>query len=181
MMRTDLMKEYGMWDHDFFLYHEDLEWSFRLRFAGYKVVLVRDSIFYHKYQFARSITKFYWMERNRYGVWLMFFRIPTLMLLLPIALVVELGLWGFAFKGGWLGERVKVYLYWLTPKNWKLWLEKRKKMQALRKRSDRYMLAHAATGIDFQDAATRNPLVTYLANPILKVYYWLVVKGLIWW
>jgi GT2 family glycosyltransferase len=181
MMRADLMKQYGYWDHDFFLYHEDLEWSFRLRMAGYKVVLVKDSVFYHKYQFARSITKFYWMERNRYGVMLMFFRIPTLLLLLPIALAVELGLWGFAWRGGWLGERVKVYKYWLKSEHWKLWLKKRKNIQSLRKRSDRYMLARAATGIDFQDASTQNPLVTHVANPVLALYYWVVVKGLIWW
>jgi len=181
MMRVDLMKEYGMWDHDFFLYHEDLEWSFRLRIAGYKIVLVSDSVFYHKYQFARSITKFYWMERNRYGVMLMFFRWPTLLLLLPLALVVEIGLWFFALQGGWLKERVKVYAYWLKKEHWKLWLGKRKRTQNIRKRSDRYMLTRAATGIYFQDKMTDNPLVNYLANPVMKVYYWLIVKVFIWW
>ena len=100
-----------MWDHDFFLYQEDLEYSFRLRAAGYRSVLVKDSIFYHKYQFSRSITKFYWMERNRYGVMLMFFRIPTLILLFPMAFCLELGLWLFAIKGGWVKERVKVYKF----------------------------------------------------------------------
>lgn len=181
MVRVDLIKQYGMWDHDFFLYHEDLEWSFRLRMAGYRIVLVRDSVFYHKYQFARSITKFYWMERNRYGVMLMFFRWPTLLLLFPIALAVEIGLWGFALKGGWLKERVKVYAYWMKPVHWKLWLKKRKRIQEIRTRTDRYLLSHAATGIDFQDASTQNMFVTHLANPVLKVYYFLIVKGLIWW
>ena len=55
LVRADLYKKYRGWDHDYFLYHEDLEWSMRLRIVGYKTVLVRDSIFYHKYQFSWRI------------------------------------------------------------------------------------------------------------------------------
>jgi len=181
MVRTELIKKYGAWDHDFFLYHEDLEWSLRLRSQGYKVVLVRDSVFYHKYQFSRSIQKFYWMERNRYGTMLMYFRWPTLILLAPMALSLEIGLWVFAIMGGWAGERWKVYKYWLQWKHWKLWLGKRKKIQRTRKMSDRHMLSYTVPAIKFQDASTDNPLVRYIANPIMTVYYWIVVKGLIWW
>ncbi len=181
MISSALIKKYGMWDDDFFLYHEDLEWSFRVRMAGYKSILVRDSVFYHKYQFARSITKFYWMERNRYGVMLMFFRWPTLVLLLPMALGMEIGLLVFAIRGKWLGERMKVYAYWLKASSWKLWLEKRKKTQAIRTVSDRYLLSYAVSGIKHQDASVNNPLVNYIANPVMAVYYWIVVKGLIWW
>src|SRR3989338_6233695 len=44
LMRVDLLKQYGAWDHDFFLYHEDLEYSLRVRALGYKIVLVPDSV-----------------------------------------------------------------------------------------------------------------------------------------
>ena len=44
LMRADLLKANGLWDNDFFLYHEDLEYSFRLRAVGYKIVLARDSV-----------------------------------------------------------------------------------------------------------------------------------------
>lgn len=181
MISTDLMKEFGMWDEDFFLYHEDMEWCFRLRSAGYKILLASHSIFYHKYQFARSIMKFYWMERNRYGVWLMYFRLPTLLVLFPMSLVMEFGLIFFAIKGGWLGKRMEVYKYWLKPSSWKLWLGKRRKVQKQRTVSDRHMLSYAADGIHFQDASVDNPLVNKIANPIMKVYYKLIVRGLIWW
>jgi len=181
MIRTDLIKKFGSWDHDFFLYHEDLEWSFRLRAAGYKIALISDSIFYHKYQFSRSITKFFWMERNRYGVMLMFFRWPTLLLLLPMALVLEVGLWLFAWRGKWVDKRVEVYKYWLKAKNWKLWLSKRKKIQKLRKVSDRYLLKFTVSGVYFQEKAMENPLLKYIGNPIMTVYYWVVVKLFIWW
>ncbi len=181
MVSVENIRKYGSWDNDFFLYHEDLEWSMRLRMAGYKVVLVSDSVFYHKYQFARSITKFYWMERNRYGTMLMFFRWPTLLLLAPMGLALELGLIFFAIKGGWFQERMKVYTYWLTWENWKLWLGKRKKTQALRTVRDRHLMNYAVSGIYFQDKSTDNPIVNYIGNPIMKIYYWIVVKGLIWW
>jgi GT2 family glycosyltransferase len=180
LMRVDLLKEYGLWDEDFFLYHEDLEYSFRLRAAGYRSVLVKDSIFYHKYQFGRSIQKFYWMERNRYGVMLMFFRLPTLLLFLPIALALEIGLWLFAFIGGWWKERVKVYKYWLKSSSWKLWLEKRKNIFKIRKISDRDLLKTAVAGIYFQEKSMENPLLKYIGNPIMKLYF-LIIKFFIRW
>ncbi len=181
LMRADLLKEFGLWDEDFFLYHEDLEYSFRLRVAGYRSVLVKDSIVYHKYQFSRSITKFYWMERNRYGVMLMFFRIPTLIILLPIAFALEVGLWIFSIKGGWVKERVKVYKYWMKLSSWKLWLKKRKNIQKIRKIRDRDLFNLSLSGIYFQEKKFESPLLKYFGNPLMKVYYWVVVKGLIHW
>lgn len=181
LVRADLIKKYGGWDHDYFLYHEDLEWALRLRSLGYRIVMVRDSIFYHKYQFARSITKFYWMERNRIGTMYRYFKWPTLLLLMPIAIAMELGLFLFAIKGKWVGERIKVYKYWLKKENRKLWRKKRKETQKLRTASDRTLLAYTVSGIYFQDKMTDNWIVNYIGNPVLKVYYWVVVKGLIWW
>lgn len=181
LARADLIKEYGAWDKNFFVYHEDLEWSLRLRAVGYKIVLVKDSIFYHKYQFSNSIKKFYWMERNRYGTMLMFFRWPTLLLLLPMGLVLEVGLWLFAFKGGWLDERIKVYKYWLKAKHWQLWLKKRKNIQKIRKVSDRFLLSFSVPEIKFQEQSMENPILKYIGNPVMKGYYWITVKLLIWW
>ncbi len=181
MVRASVIEEFGSWDNDFFLYHEDLEWSFRLRMAGYNIKLIRDSIFYHKYQFSRSIEKFYWMERNRYGVMLMFFRLPTLILLFPMFLVMELGLWLFSIKGGWFNKRVEVWKYWMKSKNWKLWLGKRKKIQKMRKVSDRFLLSFTVPEIKFQESSMENPILVYIGNPLMKLYYMIVVKGLIWW
>lgn len=180
MVRMSLIDTYGAWDDHFFMYHEDLEWSLRLRIAGYKIVLIRDSVFYHKYQFSRSIKKFYWMERNRYGVMLMFFRWRTLLLLLPMALVLEAGLWLFALRGGWLAERIKVYQYWINPRHWVLWLKKRKKIQKMRAVSDRYLLTYARGGIYFQEKAMENPILEKIGNPMMNGYFTLI-KMLVKW
>ncbi len=181
LARADLIRAHGAWDADFFLYHEDLEWSFRFRVLGYKIVLVRDSVFYHKYQFNRSITKFYWMERNRYGTMLMFFRLKTLLLLLPMAMILEIGLWLFAIRGGWWRERLKIYRYWIDLAHWRLWLGKRRKIQGMRNVSDRFLLSYAVPEIQFQEKSMENPLLLYVGNPLMKLYYFIVVKGLIWW
>lgn len=181
MVRADLYKQFGGWDHDFFLYHEDLEWSMRLRAHGYRIVLVRDSVFYHKYQFGRSIEKFFWMERNRHAVMVMFFKWPTLALLFPMAFVLELGLWYFSFKRGYAKKRWNVYTYWLNKDNRAVWLKKRKETQNTRTVSDRYLLSFSVPDIKFQEADMSNPLLTYIGNPIMRVYYYIVVKGLIWW
>jgi len=181
MVRAELVEKYGGWDDDFFLYHEDLEWGFRLRTLGYKVVLVRDSIFYHQYQFSRSISKFFFMERNRHAIMLMFFRWPTLLLLLPIAVVLELGLWFFSIRNGYADKRLAVYNYWLQPKHLKLWYKKRKRVQTSRVISDRELLTYARPGIHFQEKEMHNPLLTYIGNPVMKLYYNIVVRGLIWW
>lgn len=181
MIPTDVLKKYGAWDSDFFMYHEDLEWSFRLRMHGYRAVLVRDSVFYHKYQFSRSVEKFFWMERNRHAVMLMFFKVPTLILLAPIAFLLEIGLWIFTIKNKYVRKRLEVYVYWLTARNWKIWLSKRKKIQAERVISDRELLRHSVAGIDFQESEMRNPLLIYIGNPLMKLYYYIIVRGLIWW
>lgn len=181
MVRADLIKKYGAWDPDFFMYHEDLEWSFRLRAAGYKIVLVRDSIFYHKYQFGRSISKFFFMERNRHAIMLMFFRWPTLILLAPMGLVLECGLWLFSIKNGYAHKRWDVYKYWFNTKHWKLWLKKRRAIQKIRVVSDRFLLKYSVSEILFQETEMANPLLRYVGNPMMKLYWWVVVRGLIWW
>lgn len=181
MVRASCIRQHGMWDHDFFLYHEDLEWSFRLRMAGYRIVLVRDSLFYHKYQFSRSIEKFYWMERNRYAILLMFFKWRTLLLLLPMLLVLECGLWLFAWRGGWFDKNKAVYQYWWKKEHRALWLKKRHHIQSLRVLTDRALLRHSVPSIQFQEREMRNPLLIYIGNPLMSVYYWIVVRCLIWW
>ncbi|MBI2037780.1 MAG: glycosyltransferase family 2 protein [Candidatus Magasanikbacteria bacterium] len=180
LMRAKLLKEYGVWDKDFFLYHEDLEYSLRMRAVGYKVCIVRDAIFYHKYQFSRNQDKFYYMERNRYGVMLMYFKWTTLILLLPMAIIMEFGLILFSIMTGWFKVRMSIYAYWLDPKHWDLWLEKRKHIQSIRKVTDKEILKMAASKVIFEEKDINNPLLKYIANPLMTAY-WFIAKRIIFW
>lgn len=181
MLRADLLKKYGLWDEDFWMYHEDLEYSMRLKMHGYSAVCVYDSIIGHKYEFSRSITKFQFMERNRYAVLLMFYKIPTLILLLPALLGVECAMLFFAWKGGWLTQKMLAYKAWLSPKFWRIWLAKRKTLQSTRTINDRTLLSQSTVGeILFQEASTSTPIVKYFANPLLSLYRRIVI-AIVWW
>ncbi len=180
MMRTKKAVASGGWDKDFFMYHEDMEWSLRCRILGGRVVMVRDGIAYHTYNFSKSIKKYYWMERNRFAVLLMYYRWPTLILLAPILLLTEFGLFGIALTRGWWKEKLAVYRYWLDPAHVRLWLKKRAIIQKQRLVSDRFLLSHVTGIIAFQEGDVSSPWVTHVANPILKRYTALLKSIVIW-
>lgn len=180
IMRASLLKEYGFWEKDFFLYHEDIEYSLRMRAVGYKVVIVRDAVFYHKYQFSRNKDKFYYMERNRYAVMLMYFKWQTLLVLLPMALIMELGLIFFSLVSGWFETRINIYKYWLSSENWKLWLAKRKHIQSIRMVTDKQLLKLASDKVIFEEKDINNPLLKYVANPLMTAY-WALARLIIHW
>ena len=181
MMRTPLLQKYGLWDVDYFMYHEDTDYSLRLQMQGYKTVMVRDSEFFHKYEFKKSIGKYFWIERNRYVLILLFYKWPTIIFLLPMLFIFEVGLIIFSLRGGWFDKRVEVYQYFLKKENWKIWLKKREEIQKNRKINDRQLLKNAGTGVYFQEDEMRNPLLLYVGNPLMWVYYHVVVRLFIWW
>jgi len=180
LVRLDLVQRYGGLEPAFFMYHEDLEYSIRLRMLGYRSVLVPQALAYHQYEFTRSMNKYFFMERNRFVFLLITYKIPTLLLLTPFLLCTEVALLLFAWRGGWLQERLKAYQYWLTLDAWRTWLPKRRSLQQLRRISDRDLL-HFMTGkILFQETQTTSPIVTHLANPVLSAVLYLLQRIVIW-
>ncbi len=180
MLRGDLVRLHGGLDEPFFLYHEDLSYGLRMRSLGYKNVVVRDAVFYHKYQFSRSRLKFYYIERNRFGLMLIYFKPLTLLLLAPMAIIFEVGMLGFAIKEGWIQEKLAAYRYWLTPHHWKVWLGARKIIQTNRTQSDSFILKDALSEILFDEKHVMNPVLRHIGNPLMKMY-WILIKHLIWW
>jgi len=180
MMRSDLLREYGFWDEDFFLYHEDIEYCLRLRLVGYKIVMVRDSVFYHKYTFGRNKEKFYFIERNRWGVLLMFYKLSTCLLILPMFLIFEFGLLIFAWQKGWLNEKLRAYHYWFDFNHIKLWWGKRRHIQALRKIGDKELMKSFVGKITFDDVNVKNEILDKVGNPLMDAY-WKLVRKIIFW
>ena len=111
---------------------------------------------------------------------LIYFKWPTLVLLFPMALILDLGLLLFAWKTGWLKEKLATYKYWLKKSSWKLWLGKRKNIQAKRQVSDRTLLKLAVGRVVFEEKAIDNPLLRYVGNPLMAGYWW-IIRKLIWW
>ncbi len=180
LLRADLLKKYGPWDEDYFLYHEDVEYSYRLKAVGYSAAVARDSIFFHKYAFGRTAQKFFFIERNRVGVLLTFYKWPTLVLILPMFIILEIGLLLFSVKGHWFTSKIKAYFYWLNPGNWSMWAKKRATVQNMRTVPDSMLLSDAVGDVNFNDSSVKNPLLTYIGNPLMSIY-WAVVKRLLFW
>ncbi len=178
LLRSSALRKVGVLDPFLFLYHEDLDLGWRLRLAGYKNVLSTKSIVYHHYEFSRSIKKFFWMERNRILVHFSHFRWATLLLLAPLMLALELALIVFAIKGGWIKEKVLVYVDLLRPATWRHIRKKRIETFITRKVSDKEILRLFTGKIDHQE--TSSPLVEKVANPLLNLTF-LALKHIIRW
>lgn len=180
MMRIDLLKQLGLWDEDYFIYHDDLEYSLRLRSVGYQTILAPESVFYHQYKFGRNPTKYYLLERNRWIVLLTYYKLPTILLILPIFVLMEIGLIFFSIVSGWFQQKMKAYSYWFSLDNWGHVFTKRKQAQQRRKVGDRELLRLAVSKVVFADSNIDNWVLKYIANPLMSGY-WRVIRKIIFW
>ena len=178
LYRASVLREVGLLDSYYFLYHEDLELGWRIRLHGYRNVLALRSIVYHKYEFKRSIQKFFWMERNRLLVHVSHLKLATLLLIFPFWFVNELVLWAFAIKGGWVREKFLSYVDCLRLKSWQHVWKKRKISRMLRRVSDREIVRLFTGKIEHQE--THNPMVEYVANPILALVWGVLRRVIVW-
>ncbi|MBI5071352.1 glycosyltransferase family 2 protein [Candidatus Falkowbacteria bacterium] len=173
-----VLREIGLFDSEFFMYHEDTDLSWRVRQAGYKIVLAEKSVMYHKYQFSRSILQFYYMERNRMIMMFENYRLGTLILIFLPFLFMELGMLAYAALRGMFWTKIKAYGYFFHFKNWRRMIKNKKAKAKLRKIKDRELARLIVGKLEFQEIA--NPILKYIVNPVFNLY-WRVVRNLIFW
>lgn len=169
LYRASALRQAGLFDEELFLYHEDLDLGWRLRLAGFSNVLAPHSVVYHKYEFSRSIAKYYYMERNRYIVLFKNLRLWTLALLLPWLLLSEAALFLAALRTGWWKQKLRVYLYFLNPGAWLRLGRERARIQGSRQVSDREIVRLFSPAIEFQDVT--GPFTRYVANPLMALLW----------
>jgi GT2 family glycosyltransferase len=92
---------------EFFMYHEDVDLSLRLRLAGARIGIVPDAVVDHDYAFAKGQAKWRMLERNRWATLLRTYPTPLLVLLAPALVGLELALWPAALAGGWGGSKAR--------------------------------------------------------------------------
>jgi GT2 family glycosyltransferase len=179
LVRTSVLNEIGgLFDPSYFMYHEDLDLAWRARLRGYDIACDHDSVVYHYYEFSRSITKFYWMERNRIITHLTHLRLPTLLMILPPFLVMEAGTFLFSLRSGWWREKLRAWKYFFVVDHWKKILARRSMVQRIRTVSDASIFTNVTGIIDAQEV--ENSLLTYGVNPILAGYFVLLKKIIRW-
>ena len=98
-VRRDFWDQLGGFDERYFLYQEDVDLSMRTWLAGKQVRYVPTAIALHNYEFGRTDTKFYYLERNRLINLLTFPERRTLVRIAPLALGVEFALIATAAQG----------------------------------------------------------------------------------
>jgi N-acetylglucosaminyl-diphospho-decaprenol L-rhamnosyltransferase len=92
---------------EFFMYHEDVDLSMRLRMAGGTVGIEPRAVVAHDYDFSASADKWRWLERNRLACLVRTYPGPLLVLLAPALLATELALLPVAAAGGWGRQKLR--------------------------------------------------------------------------
>ena len=94
-------RQIGGFPPEFFLYHEDVDLSLRLRLAGGEVGIEPAARVDHDYEFAKGPAKWRYLERNRWAVLLRTYPAALLALLAPALAATEIAIWLIALSGGW--------------------------------------------------------------------------------
>jgi len=178
IIKKEVIEKTHGYNEEYFMYHDDIEVSSKVMLAGYKIILAPKSILYHKYEFGRNDLAFYHMERNRYIFLFSFLKIPTLLLITPALIAMDLGILLYSIIHGWFKTKIKVYQYFLSLNNWQKIIKTRKELNKLRKIKDKELIKNYTGQILFQEI--QNPILKHIINPLFNIYISIVKKLVIW-
>ena len=126
----DLFGALGAMPEQFFLYHEDVDLSLRVRLAGGELGVEPAARVDHSYEFEKGAYKWRYLERNRWATLIRAYPAALLLLLAPALLATELALVVVAAAGGWLPQKLRAWgetVVWLPRL-----LAERRRIQAAR-------------------------------------------------
>jgi GT2 family glycosyltransferase len=112
----ELYAELGAMPEPFFLYHEDVDLSLRVRLAGGTLGVEPAARVDHDYEFDKGGAKWRYLERNRWATLIRTYPAALLLLLLPALLATELALAFVSIAGGWFPQKLRAWggtLIWL--------------------------------------------------------------------
>ena len=167
-------EELGGFPERFFLYHEDVDLSLRLRLRGGTLGIEPGAVVDHDYEFGAREHKWRWLERNRLAFLVRAYPAPLLFLLAPALLATELALFAVAAQGGWWKQKLAANweaLRWLPRL-----LRERKEIQSTRKVSAAEFASWLTPDLDspFISGAVRS-----LPARLLLRTYWRAVRLLL--
>ncbi|OGG87676.1 hypothetical protein A3B87_01020 [Candidatus Kuenenbacteria bacterium RIFCSPHIGHO2_02_FULL_39_13] len=174
VIRSEVFRQIGLLDENYFSYHEDSDFCFRARLQDWNLLAVKGAIVHHRYKFPgkKNKIRYFWLEKNRYYLMLKFFKLKTLFLIAPACLFMEAGQTFFSIIRGLFIQKIKAY-FWIL-KNFDKILTAREKIQQTRKFSDKKLFDFMSGKIEFQEI--KNPLLDYIGNPLLNLYFKIIKK-----
>jgi GT2 family glycosyltransferase len=164
----------GGFPPEFFMYHEDVDLSVRLRLAGGTVGIEPTAVVAHDYDFSASADKWRWLERNRLAFLVRTYPGALLALLAPALLATELALLPVAAAGGWGHQKLRAnreFVAWLP----RLLRERR----AIQRRRTISAAEFAAALTPDLDSDLISPLVRSGPARFALRSYWRLVKLLL--
>lgn len=169
LLKAKVLKEIDLFDEKFWMYNEDQDLAWRMWLYGFKCKIAYSSVAWHDYEFARSVSKMYYMDRNRILTTWKNYSALTLIIFLPTFILMELALIIFSIKGSWFKKKLSVYYFFLNYKNWSYLIKARKKVQKNRKVKDREIIKLFSGRISHQEVD--NYILKYIGNPVLNLYF----------
>lgn len=171
LFNLNILKQVGLFDEEFWMYNEDQDLGWRIWLYGYECYINYSSVVYHNYEFSRSVSKYYWLDRNRTIAIIKNYSLASLILVFPAWLAAELGLLIFSSQNGWFKKRLEVIKYFFKDETW-LYLKKaRREIQSNRKIKDREMFKMVSGRIWYQEIAD---LKLKIINPFFNAYFSLI-------
>jgi GT2 family glycosyltransferase len=170
----DTWDQLGGFPPRFFLYHEDVDLSLRLRLAGGALGIEPAAVVDHDYEFGAREHKWRWLERNRWAFLIRVYPASLLALLAPALILTELALIPASIAAGWgkqkfaaIGEVIR----WLPRL-----LRERRQIQATRTVSTAEFASFLTPDLDspFIPAIARS-----LPARLLLRSYWRIVRKLL--
>ena len=177
LFRLSALRQVGLFDETFWMYNEDQDLGWRLWLAGWECQLASYSVVYHKYEFSRSASKYYWLDRNRLLSAWKNYHLLTILVLLPALLLSELVLAGIFRRNGRLSYKLQAWWYFFNPLHWPNLMAMRIRTQRLRQVRDHHVIKTFSGRILFQEV---DSLLVRVGNWGLNLY-WQIIKLIIIW
>lgn len=163
----------GGFDERYFMFHEEIDFCWRLKLLGYKIKAVEKAVFYHKLggtvksgysdsneKYATTLFKRYHGEKNNLCNLLKNYSFKTLTLIVPVYLSINI------IEMCFFLIQLKFDMFLVYPKAWfwnmtnsKETMKKRKKIQSHRAKSDLSLMKHMYKG------SGKLKMLTVLGNP----------------